>query len=319
MPLVTALAAGSGRGLGQFGLTIAQILSIVDNFNRSNSSSLGFTSDGKAEWQVLQGSFSINSNTARSSSTTSIAVVDIGASNVKVSSSLSWAGDALYFRVVNSSNWFRILRYFDQVDNSYTQYYNTYPWVSTRDGYNHPGDGIFCQPAYHGPPSPVKEQYFPSSGPPGTFCYSPLNHTHDLYFPACYNGNTGGYFPPDTLLGLTINHTHNANCTSDGVPLPQSIYVPQIDNYYYIALQRSVNGSISTLRDNVFSSAYTVTSVQVTVNGNTINTKYNGGSTNLWNDISDSNHSSATLHGIGRGPAGDSTSNSIDDFSVTRL
>lgn len=89
---------------------------ISDDFNRPNASTLGITSVGGVPWVPIIGTWGITSNRP----TTSTAIADnphaiVQANTPDVDTSIdvnsSGGGDALYFRVVDASNWLR-LRYY---------------------------------------------------------------------------------------------------------------------------------------------------------------------------------------------------------------
>lgn len=315
MPIVSSFSGDSARGTGLFGRTVDQITSITDNFNRSNSSSLGFTSDGKAQWSVLSGSFSISSNRATSSGTSGVAVVDLGASNVSASLSLSWGGDALYFRVTDANNWWRVATYFDQVQVNTPYSYNTWSYDTVVYQAPIPGGAYGCGPANHGHPDlyPFKTAVYSVATAPPTFCYSPVSHSHIVGFPNC----STPFGTPGTIY-LDVPHTHPSSCTyvMNG---PFTGVDTQTYNIYYVVLEKAVSGSITTVRSFDSSSASTVTSVQVTANGSSITVKYNGSNSNLFSAVSDSTHSTATKHGIGRRNPVDASSSAMDNFSVSRL
>ena len=314
MPLFNTAAALSSRSLGMTsgGLSLA---SVFDNFNRSNSSSLGFTSDGQAEWSVLSGSFSISSNTAVGSGSSGVAVIDFGSSDVSASLSLSWGGDALYFRVVDANNWWRVGTYYDQiqVDTPYTYY--TYSYSTAVLTAPIGGGAYGCQPANHSHPDlyPFKSTVYGSPSAPPSFCYSPVGHTHTVAFPDC----STPYGTPGTLYG-DVPHTHPSTCTytTNG---PYYGTNTNYYSYYYVVLEKCVGGSITTVQTTNSTYAYTYTSVQVTANGSSIAVKYNGTANNLFSNTSDSTHSTATKHGIGRRNPLDASSSSMDNFSVSRL
>lgn len=313
MPLVSSSTGASGRGLGLFGNTLAQLSTIFDNFNRANSSSLGFTSDGNAQWSVLSGSFSISSNTAISSGTSGVAVVDFGTANVNASLALSWGGDALYFRVVDANNWWRVGTFFDQVTTTTPYNYYRYNWYSEYSPYSEPGGSYGCPPTSPHTHS-GKAAFGQISSVPAPWCNGPLPHAHPMVYPNCTFGLTG----PNTPIPYPNGpHVHSDSCYS--VSYLESGTITDTTNYYYVVLERAVGGSISQIKSYVSTYAFTVTSVQVTANGSSISVKYNGSGSDLFTATSDSTHSTATLHGIGRRSPGDASSSTMDNFQLTRI
>lgn len=319
MPIAASYSGASARGVGLFGFTLAQLDAITDNFNRSNSSSLGTTSDGNAQWSVLSGSFSISSNKAVGNQNSGVAVVDLGASNVNASLALSWGGDALYFRVVDASNWWRVATYLDQVTTTVPFNYYVYNWYSEVAPHSEPGGAYGCPPStshntWPGTPHPTKTQLNNPSPLPAPWCLGPLSHTHPIVYPNCTFGING----PNTPIPInSVPHSHGEFCYD--VTSLQSGTSTSTDNYYYVVLEKATNGSISEVRSYVSTYAFTVTSVQVTANGSSISVKYNGSSSNLFSAVSDSTHSTATKHGIGRRNPVDASSSSMDNFSVSRI
>lgn len=313
MPLFNTAAALSSRSLGMTsgGLSLT---SVFDNFNRSNSSSLGFTSDGKAQWSVLSGSFSISSNTAVGSGSSGVAVIDFGSSNVSAGLSLSWGGDALYFRVVDANNWWRVGTYLDQISYSVPYVYYTYPWTTGRYPVSVTGGAYGCSPSVHGGTANSTVNPTSTSAPAG-FCLSPEPHSHTIYFPGCSNP-TGG--SPLTIDIPNYPHDHGAFCSPGGTVTNYGVN-SGVENYYYVVLEKCVGGSITTVQTTNSTYAYTYTSVQVTANGSSITVKYNGTANDLFSNTSDSTHSTATKHGIGRRNPVDASSSSMDNFSVSRL
>ena len=84
---------------------------ITDNFNRTLSGSLGTVSSGGYNWSILTGTWDVNGSkptTATSQSSNPVAVLSPNVSNVEVKLTVG-AGDAIYFRVKDSSNWWRLL------------------------------------------------------------------------------------------------------------------------------------------------------------------------------------------------------------------
>lgn len=81
---------------------------IQDTFNRANGS-LGTTSDGSAAWSVTRGAWTINSNTATSSTAAGsypLAVVSLGQAQALVQADTPVAGSGIAFGVVDANNWF---------------------------------------------------------------------------------------------------------------------------------------------------------------------------------------------------------------------
>lgn len=125
-----------------FGVSLRTLISagnlgpIADDFNRPNSSTLGVTSVGGVPWVPIIGTWGITSNRP----TTSTAIADnphaiVQANTPDVDTAIdvnsSGGGDALYFRVVDASNWLR-LRYYGWQSSS-TTCQTCYKYTFTRE------------------------------------------------------------------------------------------------------------------------------------------------------------------------------------------
>lgn len=83
MPLLGSRGGGSVRGFGRFGRTL--LLFLTDSFNRSTSSILGPSSDGKGIWKNVVGIWQSNGSSAVSLSlpaAKNVAVVDMDGTNI---------------------------------------------------------------------------------------------------------------------------------------------------------------------------------------------------------------------------------------------
>lgn len=88
---------------------------VLDTFTRANSTNnLGSTSFGNLSWSVITGTAGVTSNQGYFSTNTadSIVVVDAGTPNVEAAISFTTYADepALYFRVLDTRNWWRVVR-----------------------------------------------------------------------------------------------------------------------------------------------------------------------------------------------------------------
>lgn len=100
MPLIGTILRMANRGG-----------SVKDDFNRTLSGSLGSTSLGGLPWSVITGTWSVNGTkptTATTQSSNPLATINPGTPNQTALLTLG-AGDALYFRVQNATNWWRAL------------------------------------------------------------------------------------------------------------------------------------------------------------------------------------------------------------------
>lgn len=305
MPVLLTLSNASARSLGLTG-RLSLIPSIFDNFNRADSTSLGQTSDGLALWVVLNGAFSISGNKAvptTSGAASGLAVVDTGASNIEISSTVGEGGDAIYFRVVDANNWWRA-----GIANTST----TYPVYNTQWNYQNCW-GTFTQsangaygcvdPSVHGSETHgcITESNFTgvtptSPGPGGT-------HSHTIYYPC-------------GLYHLDYQHTHGS--TGWSLVSTQLVQVGSgTSTSYYIYLDKCVSGVVTQVSASSALSAVP-TSMKVAANGSTINVQFNGGVTNVAS-ATDSQHLTATRHGFGRREPGSTSYQNIDNWSCVAL
>lgn len=109
-------------------------VAVVDDFNRPDGG-LGVTSQGAVPWEVLAGSWTVAGNHASSPSVQSSnprAVVQTGAADGTLQANVGLGGDALLFRVVDASNWWRVrTRYWQE---AFTQFCYSYWYIA--DCYN---------------------------------------------------------------------------------------------------------------------------------------------------------------------------------------
>jgi hypothetical protein len=120
-----------------------------DSFSGVNGSALGFTEVGNLEWNSLSGSWVRAAGLASTSAAISsnpIAIVDVGWPDIDESVSISSiGGDALYWRVTDVNNWFRLR--LESVNVGGTQVptgiYNYTSWVLYTSGPLHPGDDAY--------------------------------------------------------------------------------------------------------------------------------------------------------------------------------
>ena len=276
-----------------------------DDFNRTNGS-LGTTPTGGLPWQVLSGTWSISSNKAYTSTSQysdPIAVVDTGGSDVDISLNVaSGGGDALYFRVVDANNWWRIRqRYYSQQDPySCPTYCTQYEYQATHgfglySAQSSPCDGAhthswnnyyWCSSMSCCASSSFSHShtiYIKDEG--CSWGYSNYSHSHSPVWSCSYTGNTSSY-----QCGTTTCYT---------------------TNYYYVTyLEHNVGGTVSQAQTiyGVGPNTFRVLAV-----GNSIRWFVNGVERA---SATSSVHQNATKHGIGRG-ASELSSTSLDNFSLT--
>lgn len=83
MPLLGARGGGSVRGFGRFGKNL--LLIVVDTFGRTVSGLIGTSSDGKAVWNSLRGTWAANGSSAASASAAAnrnLSTIELDGSNI---------------------------------------------------------------------------------------------------------------------------------------------------------------------------------------------------------------------------------------------
>lgn len=308
MPAFSSFAAISGRALGLNGGSSAS--SITDNFNRTNSSTLGLTSDGRATWSVVSGAFSIDTNRVvptTSQATSGIAVIEFANPNVNISASVGYGGDCIYFRVADSNNWWR-------AGTSNTTTY--YPIYQTVYNYQQDMQGV-CLPAYggffgcyadscHGGHSSQTTSNTTGVTPTGAVTASEPGHSHTITYSNCSGGASISF----------DNQAHNhasGSWYSTGTTLQYLGSVAATE--YFLLLEKCVGGSVTTI-SNLSLSTTIPTSIQLTANGSAISVRYNG---NISDSITttDSHNLTSTRHGLGRRSYGTTSSEGIDDWTCS--
>ena len=108
------MTAGLGLRNPAFLGALGGAIPLFDDFDRPDSTDLGVTSVGGAEWQELVGAWEIFNNRIRSTSGTNpLAVVDAGTADVDISLDVSSTGrDAIIFRCSDANNWLRLSNYY---------------------------------------------------------------------------------------------------------------------------------------------------------------------------------------------------------------
>ena len=260
----------------------------TDNFNRSVSSGLGSIPNGPA-WQIVTGAWSVNGSrpiTATSQGSNPFAIVDPGVADKEVQLTVG-AGDALYFRTLNATNWWRLL--WEGYQTSSCQQCCS-SCCSTccdtcRGNYagccvNHSSDRCTCSTSCRTSGSGCAAYGCPCSAPRSCYYQGTCNVSCNCYSCNCYSCNC-----------------YSCNCT--------------YYSNYRARLQRMSNGTLSNVATG---SVVTTTAprVRVVLEGNKISTFI--GTTSLYVGT-DATHAQAKSCGIGRGASNYNTS-AIDDFEV---
>ena len=111
MPMLGSRGGGSVRGFGRFGKIL--FLFFSDAFNRSTSSILGTSSDGKGIWKNVRGTWQTNGSAAESLSlpgSNNVAVVDLDGTNItnlQVDTGTN-GGSGLSFWTTDSNNYYSL-------------------------------------------------------------------------------------------------------------------------------------------------------------------------------------------------------------------
>jgi hypothetical protein len=305
--------------------------SVSDDFNRANSTGLGSTSVGGLPYEYYLNaatSFDVVSNTAQANpstySGTAYAVVDSGGSDVDLQVGVSSAGggDALYFRVVDQSNWWRIRRcsYTYTYQYSYNCAYNcpvyttyycwNYDYGAIADG----ALGSFSGSCTHNHADSGSTYSTSSSSCPAAANYA---HSHSGYWRNTVNN-------PCDQLANAWNHNHartscSQSCgTASNITSYTTCYTTCYANANATAhdtyLEKSVAGTVTQV-DSVGSNPSTVRALAV---GTSIEWFTNGATQGAHTS---SDHQYATKHGIGRGVVSavgtPLSGTAIDNFSLT--
>lgn len=286
-----------------------------DSFNRVNGA-MGSTETGGLPWQVITGTWSISSNrayTSTGSSSNPIAVVDSGGSDVDISLNISsGGGDALYFRVVDATNWWRIRHmYYSQQDPySCPSYCTSYQYMGTYGGSapGYPLNQTQCN-------TNTAHAHSGSSSIGGA---SPTEYAYCASMSCCVSSShyhSHGVVPPPECNTMWVEwHYHGRTaCSYTGSTSSYQCGTTTCytTNYYYITyLERSVNGTVTQQKSVSGVAATTLRALAV---GNSIRWFVNGTERSAHTD---SAHLSATKHGVGRGYS-QFDGHTIDNFSLT--
>lgn len=262
-------------------LRIANRGAIEDNFNRSLTGTLGSTSTGGVPWSILTGVWNVDGSrptTATSMSSNPLAVIEASTPNVESTLTIG-AGDALYFRVLDANNWWRVLWYGWQTSScqsccstccsTCTSYctVNNYRCIRANpQGFGAENCG--------GCPSCSSPYWCEGHGSCQQAC--------GTYSCNCYSCNC-----------------YSCNCT-------------YYDNYQ-AQVEVCSGGSVAGVQTTSRSGA--TAAMKVTLRGNQITVSHGG--TVLY-DAARTEHNTATKHGIGRGSSSYNTS-AIDNFTLSRI
>jgi hypothetical protein len=302
MPLMGSRGGGSIRGFGRFGKSL--LLAFIDSFTRGNGD-LGTSSDGKASWKSVVGTFAISSNKANSSDSPGISVVDMDGTNITNIQADTTGGTGVAFWVQDSSN-----------------YYALYPTYSSNtvsgSNCNAPGGSGSSVPAG-------------KCGVAGSSCGQWYNYCgyNGQNVPTGDTGSCGGR--PSNWPGILDNNCgpgwYYTGCKCASYTWSGTTVSYSTTTYYSTAKLLKVQGGSST--DLVSTDYYantggysTTNSVAVSTSGSTITYAFYS-STNKGGSVlaSGTNTPSSPVKGVGAGVFRTASStnqgNDVSNFSVT--
>jgi len=270
--------------------SVAPIPIVTDDFNRTTSGSLGTTTSGTL-WQAIKGVWYAKSGLAESddtvsSTSASIAAVDLQSPLVTVTSLNASLGTGIAFMVQDTNNWWAAV----SVENDTYTYAYTYSYSAT-------GTGSSYHPAG-------------TSGPyNGTAWIHGVGYTPPHYY------YTYSYYSPYTyyVYNSAFTSYYYYAYTAYANPAPDSKAVTS----YAINLYQSVAGTVTT----VVSSALTAisTALKVVVSGNTVTaTAYSDNTlaTSVGSATTSSVTPSGNLHGIILVQSPQNQGNTIGSFTA---
>jgi hypothetical protein len=284
----------------------------TDTFNRAdtaNGGGLGAIPGGGQTWVAVAGSWRILSNRASTStgrSSSPVVVADFGTADVDASVDISsGGGDALYTRVVDASNWFR-LRLRTWVVSTTTQNTTTeYQWEQRYriggQGNHNPGETTGTH-THSSPYAPVAYGWGGYSSPPsfpGTG-----SHTHGVYLP---DGN-GSWNP-------SHGHAHNASSGPTKTGSTRTVNngsSTSSTTYRQIVLERCTNGSVTQLSTSSQTTG-SITSIRLSAIGTALLGYYNGGGASV--SATSSEHLTETRHGVGLGTS-EYGGSALDNYTI---
>lgn len=290
-------------------------VSVSDDFNRTGST-LGTTPVGGLTWQDLTGQWETDGSKAgqsvRSGSNSPLSVIDAGISDLDASLNIG-EHDALYFRVKDANNWWRVSQdkrtettSESKIENYtyYTYNYSLTPWSQVdslcENGDNYPASGTWYRNYEYGYATKKIVHYGRGSGGCAhVFDNKPGDD--------CWKTGPGCGFREKTFK-RNVSRTSTAHTG-------QHVVMYQVDtDYYDLILEKMVNGTVSEVWRQ--SGPKTEQSfARVVANGNTIKVYDNSGELTT---VTDSFNASETKHGIGRTWTEINDSN-IDNFSLKSL
>ena len=268
MPLMGSRGGGSVRGFGRFGKNL--LLSLVDSFNRSTSSLLGTSSDGKGLWKNVRGTWQANGSVAISlaaASENNVAVIDMDGSNItnlQVDTGTS-GGSGLSFWVTDSNSYYALYPSYSQSTSSSSSCSGSYGSNSPTPCPSISGTGQFrvlycCDGNTY--------RIGPCDGDPNTFCNNRGSYSCGTQF----DGWGSCYQTYPTTVTTTYNSIVNLRKVEGGsvTNLVQNNYVSNTSGY-----SKAQSIAISTSGNTISYSLYSSTDKGGSVIGSGSNTPSN--------------------------------------------
>lgn len=323
------------------------MVTYTDSFTRSDTTSGLGVIPGGPTWEVLRGSWRISGQkpyTSDSNSTDPLAVAEFETPNVDLSMQTAYGGDAVYFRVLNSSNWLRARRRgYSSTSSSQQPVYATRTVYTYKTEYQYNDIVISTQYEWrcnygtswnHSVGGITKTGSSYPSGSAG--CPTSITHSHTVYTNAgdprynerhshmysswSYQGSTQQYSQVGTYWATSKRGSEDTATGSSRQVVSGSYEETYISHYetvydtdyhYRVYLEKCVNGSISTISNTTATSS--TTTLRVVAEGTSIQV-YVGSTLEI--STTDSTHSTRTKHGFGRGDSSRNSQN-LDNFSIS--
>lgn len=230
-----------------------------------------FLNSTSSNWTRNSGGFA-SSTTAASSNP--MAIANVGKADVSITEGVRSTGNAIYFRVVDATNWLRLRVNYDRVATGTSTYYTSYLEYQVRN-----------EPTWY------------SNG-------GPIASTANQAITNCQNqGNQ---------MLASGSYTAWRGCNS-AVQSTSTNY----SYYYYLILDKSVNGTISTLDSQSLGSLPAF--IKVIAKGSSIQTFYGSTSATTSSSITanDGTNSTATKHGIGYAASSYNSPTGVTSITIT--
>lgn len=264
---------------------------IKDNFDRTLTGALGSTSQGEYPWSILTGTWNVSGTkptTSTSQASNPLAVVQAGSPNVDAALDVG-AGDALYFRVQDASNWWRILWEGYQTQTCQTCYQTCCNTCCST-----------CNSIYYGCSNPGYDGGNNYKGCGG--CTGTCSSLNSQWVCNSRPGDTCSYSCNCSSCNCYSCNPYNCNCVNS-------------DNYR-ARLQKMVAGTLTTVADGAAAAGSTARA-RVVTSGASVAAYFtrSGGSSTLFYSGDQPDLAIQTRHGIGRG-ASNYNQSAIDNLSI---